>query len=147
MGVAIRYAPDEDTAKDLVQEGWILIFKNLSSWKGTNFKSWIARIVANKAVDRLRKKDIFKGALDIDELATVESADPDIVAELSHKELLQLIQELPMRSKLNFNLCVIEGFSHSEAARQLNITEGTSKSQLSKARAYLQQRIQSIREV
>lgn len=137
MAVCMRYARNRDTAADIVQDGFVKIFINLQSFKGEgSFEGWMKRIMINTALKQYKKDLKFKNDVDIEEAYTV-SFQHDIVGQLSAKELMNHIQQLPDGYRTIFNLYVIEGYQHNEIGEMLNISEGTSKSQLSRARNYL----------
>ena len=148
LATCMRYTGNKVEAEDLLQEGFIKIFKNIYEFKAKNegsLAAWIKRIMINTSISYLRKKrnQLFVENIETyqpfenkeDELEDFEIQQPD------GDELMKLISELPDGYRLVFNLYVLENHSHKEIAQMLNITEGTSKSQLSKARAYLQKRI------
>ena len=141
--VCLRYCQDSDEAKDILQDGFIKVFdkihqiKNIASTEG-----WIRRIMVNTALEYFRRKplNIF-----IDQLPDIKEEEPEEpYFELTSNELLTLVNKLPNRYRMVFNLYVFEEMSHKEVAEALNITEGTSKSDLSRARAILQNKIYSI---
>lgn len=137
MAVCMRYARNRDAAADIMQDGFVKIFINLQSFKGEgSFEGWMKRIMINTALKQYKKDLKFKNDVDIEEAYTV-SFQHDIVGQLSAKELMNHIQRLPDGYRTIFNLYVIEGYQHNEISEMLNISEGTSKSQLSRARNYL----------
>ena len=144
--ICLRYQNSEEDAQDALQNALIKVYSNLDRFdehKGS-FKSWSAKIVVNENLMFLRKKkDDFLNIADQSEqnyLDYQESAE-DI---LSAKELTQMIQALPDGYRTIFNLYVIEGYSHEEIAGQLGISEGTSKSQLYKAKKYLREKLEIL---
>lgn len=138
MGVCLRYSNDENDALDILHDGFIKVFSNISKYKvGTSLHSWIRRIMVNTAIDYYRKK-IRRRTDDIESAYYIASAEPSAVARCSEKEILQAVQSLSPSYRLVFNLYVIEGYSHKEIAQLLNITESTSRSNLVKARQKLQ---------
>ncbi|HRS53934.1 MAG TPA: sigma-70 family RNA polymerase sigma factor [Bacteroidales bacterium] len=145
FGVCMRYAANKMEAEDILQEGFIKIFTNLSKYRGEgSFEGWIRRTMVNTAINHYYKNIKFLQDIDIDEVDIVNFFDQDAISNLSEAELLKLIQELPEGYRMVFNLYVIEGYSHKEIAEQLGITENTSKSQLSRARAALQNKIRKL---
>ena len=148
MGVCMRYATDRDEADELVQQGFIKLFKNLKRYefKGS-FDGWIRRMFVNTSIDHIRKKkrnplllgedahlDLFNKEVDLDQFDKVEELDPNIV--------MQAIAKLTPAYKAVFNLYVIEDYSHKEIAEMLEISLGTSKSNLSKAKQNLRKYLQ-----
>lgn len=137
MGVCLRYAKDDEEAKDLLQEGFIKVFQQIDVFRGEgSFEGWIKKIFINTALESIRKKKLLTQPLEDEE----DASDNFLIQEnkLEAKELLQMIRKLPDGYRVVFNLYAIEGFNHREIAQQLNITEGTSKSQYARARQFLQ---------
>ena len=134
--VAMRYMKTREEAEDVLQETYIKAFKNLASFdQRASLKTWLTRITINTALNQLRKKHemINWAAPEVAE-EKVESLPID---HLQLAELIELIQQLPTGCQLVFNLYAIEGFSHREIAEKLDISEGTSKSQLYRAKDLL----------
>lgn len=140
--VCMRYCKDREEANDMVQEGFIKVFKNLTRYefKGS-FEGWMRRIFVNNAIDNIRRKkkdhlllgedekmDSF-AEFDLDPLVKDEELDPKLV--------MDAIQKLTPAYKAVFSLYVIEEYSHKEIAEMLNISVGTSKSNLAKAKQNL----------
>lgn len=141
MGVCMRYARNRDVAADIMQDGFVKVFINLKSFKGEgSFEGWIKRIMINTSLKQYRKDLKFQNDVDID-MAFDVSYENNIVSNISAKELMNHVQELPDGYRTIFNLYVIEGYQHNEIGEMLNISEGTSKSQLSRARNFLMQNI------
>ena len=148
LSVCTRYSGNRTEAEDLLQEGFIKIFKNIYDFKAKNegsLAAWIKRIMVNTALSFLRDKKRFSFIEDIDKVPIKDqediSFDENEIVTPSSQELMKMISELPDGYKLVFNLYVIEDYGHKEIASMLGITEGTSKSQLSKARAFLQRKV------
>lgn len=149
MGVCLRYARDRDEARDMLQEGFIKVFTSLRNFasKGS-FEGWIRRIVVNTAVDHLRRNKheymivstVYAREGDIPDHAD-ELEEEDAINELSEEQILAVVQKLSPAYRTVFNLYVIENFSHKEIAERLNISEGTSKSNLAKARFQLKKNL------
>jgi len=145
MGVCMRYARDEAEAEDILQESFIKIFQHIKkynfqgSWEG-----WLRRIVINTAIDHLRRQKHTQYQLSIEQDQVKEVAASE-VDQLELEYLYQIIQELPAGYRLVFNLYAIEGYAHKEIAEQLSISESTSRSQYTRARAILMQRIREDR--
>jgi RNA polymerase sigma factor (sigma-70 family) len=144
FGVCLRYAPDRETAEDILQDSFVKVFKNIGSYEGKgSLEGWIRRVVVNTALELLRKKASMYPVVDLDQAVQTDSGW-DIVSSLSEQEILKMVQALPVGYRTVFNLYAIEGYSHKEIAEQLNISEGTSKSQLARARQTLQENIQLL---
>ena len=146
LGVSMRYTKDKDTANEIVQTSFIKVFEKLKLFDlNGNFENWIKRIVINTAIDFIRKSKKDPYVNDLNEDYTLSSVD-DIVFEEEELELSQIkneliinaIQQLSPAYQTVFNLYVIEDYTHKEIAEMLNISEGTSKSNLSKAKVNLQ---------
>lgn len=140
-GVCLRYTASTDEAKDVMQEGFIKVFDHIDKFEGRgNFEGWVRRIMVNTALGEFRKKHLlFVDSSNYTEHNSGES--PSIESELSAAEIIKMIQELTPQYRLVFNLYAIEGYSHKEIAEMLEISEGTSKSNLSRARDILQQKV------
>ena len=138
FAICLRYAPDYHQAEDFLQEGFIKVFNKLHQYanKGS-FEGWLRTIFVNYSIEALRKNkkwyELFPNSQS-PQLVT----STNILDQLATEELLQCIQKLPDGYRTIFNLYVIEGFSHKEVSQMLKISEGTSKSQLSRARTALQ---------
>ena len=141
MGVCLRYAKDTFEAEDVLQMGFVKVFQKVSDFRGEgSFEGWIRRIMVNTAIESYRKNLRNLNIVDIDEVYDQPQNTFDM-SGLELKDLLKLVQQLPNGYRLVFNMYVIEGYSHKEIAKQLGITEGASKSQLSRARAILKEKI------
>lgn len=140
--VCLRYASSYDEAKDILQDGFIKIFEKISQYEGRgHFEGWMRKVIVNTALAEFRKKRYL--TVDTNHpLAQQEETSDHIEFDLSADELMEMIRKLPPQYKLVFNLYAIEGYSHKEIAEMLNISEGTSKSNLSRARDILQRKIQ-----
>ena len=140
FGICLRYAHDFHHAEDLLQEGFIKVFKNIHRYRQEgSLEGWMKRIFINTAIEYLRrsKKENWRELEDIHP----PQWEPAVFQHLAVEELLHLIQRLPSGYRLVFNLYAIEGYSHKEISKMLSIAEGTSKSQLSKARSALQRMV------
>lgn len=142
MVVCLRYAKDHDEALDVFQEAFIKVFKNLSRY-GNNgsFEGWIRRIMVNTAIDHIRKNKKLKEMVEINEeitsLGEDEDQEDDLLDKISFQDLLNCVQDLSPAYRSVFNMYVVDGFSHKEIAKELGISEGTSKSNLAKAKMNL----------
>ncbi len=139
MGVCLRYCDSEEEAEDVLQNGFITVFGNLHSYKGLgSFEGWIRKIMVNTALTNIRKNKKFRQNIALDSVEYMIPETQSVANSFEVQDLLKVIQQLPQGSRTIFNLYAIEGYSHNEIAKMLNISEGTSKSQYSRARAYLQ---------
>lgn len=138
FGVCLRYAGNADDAQDILQEGFVKVFKNLARFRGDgSFEGWIRRIFVNTAIEHYRRKVNMYPVTENQE-NTVEDKDWTALDRLALKDLLEIIQELSPGYRTVFNLYVVEGYTHKDIADILGISEGTSKSQLARAKAILQ---------
>ena len=143
--VSLQYAGNDEEARDILQEGFIKIFENLVHYKYEgSFEGWIRRIIVNTALEKYRDKHYLYRVEDIYRIPEPD-AEPDNedYAGLEATDLLEIIRELPPKYRMVFNLFAIEGYSHKEISKMINISEGTSKSNLSRARVILQRRVSS----
>ncbi len=139
--VCLRYSRNQDEARDNLQDGFIKVFENISQFRGAgSFEGWVRKIMVNTALQKYRGRYQLYALSDNESKASNIPVD-NISEIMGEKELLAMIQELPPRYKLVFNMYAIEGYSHKEIGEVLNITEGTSKSNLSRARDILQERL------
>ena len=137
MGVCLRYARNEHDALDILQEGFIKVFRNITKYQpGTTLVAWIRRIMVNTAIDYYRK-NIRRRTEDLDTAYELKSMDADAISQCSEKEILEAVQQLTPAYRVVFNLYVIEGYSHKEIAELMEITESTSRSNLVKSRMKL----------
>ena len=137
-GICLRYSKNDEEAQDILQDSFVKIFTKLHTYQFTgSFEGWLKRITTNTSIEYYRKK------IDTEEVDDIKfnpylSVDSDKSLEV--EELLKMIQELPEGYRMIFNMYAIDGFTHGEIAEKLGISAGTSKSQLSRARAHLQKK-------
>ncbi len=142
FAICHRYMGDKESAEDVLQEGFIVLFSKLDSYSGEgSFEGWARKIFVNTALMTLRKNDILKQSADIESAFGVMSGNISAIQDISYQELLKIIAGLPAGYRTVFNMFVIEGYSHKEISEALGITEATSRSQLQRARVMLQNRI------
>lgn len=142
-GVCMRYVKNDFDADDLLQEGFIKILKNITSYKSTgSFNAWMKRIMINQAINFYKKNNKQK-LFELNEAYTEEIIDNEssnkienriLDAGLDSYDILQIIKDLPEGYRMVLNLYAIDAYSHKEIAEKLNISINTSKSQLSRAR-------------
>jgi len=138
FGVCLRYAGSTDEAEDVLQEGFVKIFKKLSSFRGEgSFEGWIRRIFVNTAIEHFRRKTYLQPITEKEE-AGVETQYLSVLDSLAEKDIINLVQQLSPGYRTVFNMYVVEGYTHKQIADILGISEGTSKSQLSRAKIILQ---------
>jgi RNA polymerase sigma-70 factor, ECF subfamily len=145
LGVCMRYAPNTEQAEDVLQEGFVKVFTKLSHYKGGgSLEGWVRRIMVNTSLDQIRKNSKFKDNVAMDQVDYKLENSGLILESLMEEDLLKLINEMPTGYKTVFNMFAIEGFSHKEIAVELDISENTSKSQYSRARAYLKMKLEEL---
>ncbi len=139
--VCLRYAGSSEEAEDILQEGFIKIFKKMDSYRGDgSFEGWIRRIFVNTAIEHFRRKRYLMPVTEKEE-NTLEGKYTSALDDLGAKDLMALVQELSPGYRTVFNMYVVEGYTHKEIAEILGISEGTSKSQLSRAKVILQEMV------
>lgn len=144
--VCLRYASNTEEAQDILQEGFIKIFRKLGSFRGEgSFEGWIRRIFVNTAIEHFRRRRYLQPVSEKEE-NTIEGKNVSALDGLAEKDILALIQELSPGYRTVFNMYVIEGYSHKEIGEMLGISEGTSKSQLSRAKVILQEMVRTFIE-
>jgi len=142
LGVCNRYATDRMEAEDMLQNGFIKVFQKLADYRGEgSFEGWVRRIMVHSSIEYYRKHHRMMQLVDLEESGTEISVNPLASAKLEAKDLLLLIQQLAPGYRIVFNLYAIEGYSHKEIGEMIGITEGASKSQLSRARSILKEQV------
>ncbi|MFL5742959.1 MAG: RNA polymerase sigma factor [Flavisolibacter sp.] len=145
-GVCLRYAGSVEEAEDILQEGFIKIFNKLGSYRGEgSFEGWIRRIFVNTAIEHYRKKIYLQPITETEE-NTVEGKYLSVLDSLAEKDIIRLVQQLSPGYRTIFNMYVVEGYTHKQIAESLGISEGTSKSQLSRAKMILQDLVKAFIE-
>ncbi|WP_372794294.1 RNA polymerase sigma factor [Lutibacter sp.] len=144
FSICLKYSKNKQEAQDNFQDGFITIFNKIGQFKFKgSFEGWLKRVMVNTILLKYRQKNVLN-------LITEEIPDEVIVDidddEVSLDFLLNLIQELPDRYRMVFNLYVLDGYSHKEISKMLQIAEGTSKSNLARARAILKRKIEKHQE-
>ena len=141
FGICLRYGSDYHTAEDILQDGFVKVFKNIPNFRNEgSLEGWIRRIFVNTAIEYYRKRTRSFRFSPLEVVADKSVEDVQLYS-LERDELLGLIQQLPDGYRLVFNLYVIEGFSHQEISEKLQVNLGTSKSQLARAKKYLRKLI------
>ena len=141
FGVSLRYSRDRTEAEDTLHEAFVKIFDKISQYSGKgSFEGWMKRIVVNIALEKYRTRYRLQTVEDIT-IYDSQSTIDDIYEALSVAQLMEVIQALPPRYKMVFNMYAIDGYSHKEIADIMGINEGTSKSNLSRARKILQEKV------
>ena len=146
--LCMRYVGDRNLAEDVLQDGFLTLFTQLKNYKGEgSFDGWARKIFVNTALMSLRKKDALKMSEELDVVKGMKADVPSQGQNIGYKELMKLVMQLPAGFRTVFNLNVIEGYSHKEIGDMLGISETTSRTQLSRARIWLQNKINEIENV
>jgi RNA polymerase sigma factor (sigma-70 family) len=142
LAVCTRYVGDKMEAEDVMIDGFMRVFDKIDqfTFQGS-FEGWVRRIMVNEALMYVRGKKMINVDL---EYATEETSDAAFSSDLEAADLMKIIEELPVGYRTVFNLYAIEGYNHQEIGEMLGISEGTSKSQLSRARAMLQVKVMKM---
>lgn len=144
ISVCLRYSKSDEEALEILNDGFMKVFTKISRYdKDRSFKGWLRRILINTALDHYRKNEKFYNHKGTDSIKNSES-DFSIEKHLAYEDLLLMIRQLSASYQLVFNLYTIDGYSHEEIADLLNISVGTSKSNLSRARANLRQMLKTL---
>ena len=147
MAVCLRYAKTSFEAEDVMQEAFIKVFEHIGNFKGDcPLEFWIRKIMVNTALKHHRKMMHVSSLAETDKLQEAPEEEY-ILAAYNYEDLLGMVQSLAPRYQLIFNLYAIEGYAHKEIAEMLDISEGTSKSQYSRARAILRTKLERQEEI
>ena len=148
LAICNRYAKSMDEAEDILQEGFVKIFLNIKEFKGDGpLMAWMRRIMINTAITYYHKMMKHRYHDDVDEVSESKFEDNDWgEAEFTKEELFGVIQQMPDGYRHVFNLYAMEGYKHREIAEILKIDENTSKSQYSRARRWLQERLIKLKQ-
>ncbi|MBE0646932.1 MAG: sigma-70 family RNA polymerase sigma factor [Bacteroidales bacterium] len=142
FGVCLRYAGHAMEAQDILQEGFIRVFQQLNKFRFESpLENWIRRVIINTAISVAKRELRFKRTDELSLPFQTGTEDFEGISKLTHQEILQLIQELPLGYRTVFNLHTIEGYSHKEIGKLLEISENTSKSQLYAAKKRLREQL------
>lgn len=144
FGVCLRYAKDNTEAEDNLQEGFVNVFTYIDKFRGEgSFEGWMRRIMVNVSLEKYRKQHLMYPVEDISIYDTPGYSN-DILDQISANELIEQIQKLPPRYRMVFNLYVMEGMNHKEIGKEMNISVGTSKSNLARARDILKRKVKEL---
>jgi RNA polymerase sigma-70 factor (ECF subfamily) len=139
--VCLRYSNNADDAQDLLQEGFIKIFKNLDRFRAEgSFEGWVRRVFVNTSIEHYRRKVNLTSTSEREE-TLIEDGSFTALDKLAEKDIIKLVQDLSPGYRAVFNMYAIEGYSHKEIGTILGISEGTSKSQLARAKGILQKKV------
>ncbi len=144
FGICLRYAKNQMEAEDVLQDGFIKVFRYLKDYRNEgSLEGWIRRTMVNTAINYYKKKIKYQKEISLDQTEPINNEEESAIDKLSAQELLEVIRELPDGYRMVFNLNVIEGYTHKEIGVMLDISENTSKSQLSRARGVLQEKLKN----
>lgn len=145
MPICIRYSNDNETAKDLLHDGFLKVFAHLVDFKGEgSFEGWVRKIFVNVALEHLRKQSEAFYTVDVEEARQLSESDYSVMDRLSAEEIMRWIQQLPEAYRTVFNMFAIDGYSHKEIAEKMGITETSSRVYLLRARQLLQEKLQRV---
>lgn len=135
MSLCIRYTLDQTEAMEIVNDSYMKVLRNIREFDiNKSFKSWYGKILVNAAIDNYRKNARYSSNLQVIEEEVSEIIEPEISSQLSANEILSLFERLPEHYRITFNLYEIEGYSHEEIGRMLDISTSTSRSNLARAK-------------
>jgi len=141
--VCLRYCGSTDDAQDLLQDGFVKVFNNLEKYRGDgSFEGWIRRIFVNTSIEHFRRKVKLATVSEAQE-NTIEDKEWNALDSIAEKDIIKIVQQLSPGYRQVFNMYVIEGYSHKEISEILGISEGTSKSQLARAKVILKKMIET----
>jgi RNA polymerase sigma factor (sigma-70 family) len=144
MGVCLRYCKSKDEAKEVLNDGFLKIFQKISQYRiETSFEGWLRRIMINASIDHYRKEVKHYNHYSAENVS-ISNGQASALDEMAYADLMHLVQQLTPAYRLVFSLYVMDGFTHEEIATMLNISEGTSKSNLSKARENLRTMLERL---
>ncbi len=146
LGICMRYVADKTEAEDILQECFLKVFFNIKDFSGTgSFPGWLRKIAVNTAITYYHKNLKFRYHIEIEEYVSRETADNSFDQDdFTEEELYRLLNELPAGYRMVFNLYAIEGYKHKEIAEMLGIDTNTSKSQYSRAKALLREKLRKL---
>ena len=143
MGVCMRYAHNPEETQDILQDAFVKVFEKIRDYKASgSLEGWIRRVFVNTAIDAHRKNKALRQQTDLKALEFRLKAENYILETLAAKDLLKLIRTLPEGYRMVFNMYAIEGYSHKEIAAKLDISVSTSKSQYSRAKAFIRRMLE-----
>lgn len=144
--ICVRYSSDYEQAEEMLNDSFLKVFKHINSYNESHsFLAWLKTITVRTCIDYYRKYNSKAVMMDVNDVHYLESNDASVLNQLGAEEILALVQKLPPSYRAVFSLFVVDGYSHAEIAEMLGINEGTSRSNLAKARLKLQEWIKDIR--
>jgi RNA polymerase sigma factor (sigma-70 family) len=146
LGICLRYSTDKAEAEDILQDSFLKIFLNIKDYTGTgSFIGWLRKVAVNTAITHYHKNLKFRYHVEIEEYVSVETGVSSFEEDFfTSEELYRVLNELPTGYRMVFNLYAIEGYKHKEIAEMLGIDTNTSKSQYSRAKAVLRDKLEAL---
>lgn len=146
LGVCYRYAGNRELAEDMLHDGFMTVFAKIGSFRSEgSFDGWIRRVFVNTSLEHIRKNKKMREHQEITDRTVILEDSPSALEDLSAESIMSVVERLPDGFRVIFNMYAIDGYSHAEIAKELNINESTSRSQYSRARAILMQELQNER--
>jgi len=147
LGVCLRYSTDKAEAEDILQESFLKIYFNIREYSGTgSFTGWLRKVAVNTAITHYHKNLKYRYHIDIEEYVTVETGVISFEEDFfTSDELYKVLNELPAGYRMVFNMYAVEGYKHKEIAEILGIDTNTSKSQYSRAKAVIRDKLEKLR--
>jgi RNA polymerase sigma factor (sigma-70 family) len=149
LGVCLRYAADRAEAEDILQESFLKIFFNISDYSGSgSFIGWLRKIAVNTALTNYQKNLKYRYYVEIEDYVSVETGVTSFEEDFfTSDELFKVLNELPAGYRMVFNLYAVEGYKHKEIAEMMGIDTNTSKSQYSRAKAVIRDKLEKLRKL
>ena len=149
LGVCMRYATDKAEAEDILQDSFLKIYFNIKDFSGTgSFIGWLRKITVNTAITHYHKNLKFRYYVEIEEFTSAETGVTSFEEDFfTSDELFKVLNELPAGYRMVFNLYAVEGYKHKEIAEMLSIDTNTSKSQYSRAKAVIREKLNKLRKL
>ena len=148
LSLCIRYSDSKDDAKDSLHDGFIALFSKIESYSGKgSFEGWMRRLFVNNMLMKIRKRDLIRESVSVDDMSWNLPVKEDVFDKLRSKDVIKLISQMPQGYRVVFNMIVIEGYSYQEVAKELNVSEVSVRSQLSRGRLWLRERITKMEEM
>jgi RNA polymerase sigma factor (sigma-70 family) len=148
MAICMRYCKTNDEAKEVLNDGFLKVFNKIESFDASlSFKAWFKRILINTSIDHYRAQSKHYNHYDLDTAIGAYKEEETPLDKISYEELFKKIQLLPPAYKMAFNLYVIDGFTHEQISKQLGISVGTSKSNVTRAREFMRKILSTTNQI
>ena len=145
FAVCLKYARTREAARDYLQDGFVAVYSKIDTYTGNgSFEGWMRKIFVNVALMDLRKNDVLRDAKDVTDLRADAPFVDDVLSRIASRDVLRLVEQMPIRYKVVFSLNVFEEMSHQEIAEALGITEAASRTILRRGRFWLQEEIKKM---